>query len=83
MNKKAKNNHTNPVFEELEARLLLSADPLGVIAEPSLAALQNTVHVASEYTMMVQNHAEQSPAVVLNNSQSSNRAELVIIDSRA
>lgn len=67
MNKKVNKNETNLVFEELEARLLLSADPLAVIAETSLETSENTIHVDHGYHMMVANQAEQSPAVVLNN----------------
>jgi len=73
----------NLVFEELEARLLLSADPIAVLAESSLDSMENIIQVDSEYPIIVQSQVEQSPAVVINSPQTSHRAELVIIDSRA
>ena len=76
-------NTTSLVFEELEPRLLLSADGLAVITESSVATIQNIVHADDEHTMIVQQHAEQTSTAVLNNTQNNHRTELVILDSRA
>ena len=83
MNKKTNINNANLVFEELEPRLLLSADGLGVLTESSVATLQTLVHSESENMMIVQHQTEQSSTVIHHNVQSDNRSELVIIDSRA
>ena len=75
---KKKTHHSNKglVFEELEPRLLLSADPLAVVTESSVATVQELVIDNNEnQAAIVQATAEQSVASVRN--------ELVIIDSRA
>jgi len=83
MGKKTSVSNTNLVFEELEPRLLLSADGLAVITESSVATLQNLVHSEDEHTMIVQHHAEQTSAAVHDNTKNNHRTELVILDSRA
>ena len=83
MNKKTNINNATLVFEELEPRLLLSADGLGVITESSVATLQTLVHSENENIIIVQHQTEQSSTVIQNKVQSDNRSELVIIDSRA
>ncbi len=83
MNKKSNINNANLVFEELEPRLLLSADGLGVLTESSVATLQTLVHSENENIMIVQHQTEQSFTVVHNKTQTDSGSELVIIDSRA
>jgi len=83
MNKKTNINNANLVFEELEPRLLLSADGLGVLTESSVATLQTLVHGENENIIIVQNQTEQSSTIIHNKVQSDSRSELVIIDSRA
>ena len=83
MNKKTNIDNAKLVFEELEPRLLLSADGLGVITEASVATLQTLVHSENENIMIVQHQTEQSSTVVHNKTQTDSRSELVIIDSRA
>ena len=64
------------VFEELEPRLLLSADPLAVATDASVAIVQELVPGENEDpTAIVQSSDEQAFYSVRN--------ELVIIDSRA
>jgi hypothetical protein len=64
------------VFEELEPRLLLSADPLAVATDASVAIVQELVPGENEDpTAIVQSSDEQAFSSVRN--------ELVIIDSRA
>ena len=82
MRKKPSVSNTKLVFEELEPRILLSADGLAVITESSVATLQNIVHSDNEHTMIVQHHAEQVSTSVQSNTQNT-RTELVILDSRA
>ncbi|RKZ58972.1 MAG: hypothetical protein DRQ44_14180, partial [Gammaproteobacteria bacterium] len=76
-------NKANLVFEELEPRLLLSADGLGVLTESSVATLQTLVHGENENIIIVQHQTEQSSTVIHNKVQTDSRSELVIIDSRA
>ena len=83
MNKKANFSSAKLVFEELEPRLLLSADGLGVITEASVATLQTLVHSENENIIIVQHQTEQSSTVIHNKVQNDSRSELVIIDSRA
>ncbi len=83
MGKKTGVSSTKLVFEELEPRLLLSADGLAVITETSVATLQNLIHTDDEHTIIVQQHAEQVSTAVLNKTQDNHRTELVILDSRA
>ena len=74
--KKSHSGKTGLVFEELEPRLLLSADPLAVATDASVAVVQEHVMGNNEDTAaMVQASVEQSDGTVRN--------ELVIIDSRA
>ena len=81
MNKKTNFSNVNLVFEELEPRLLLSADPLAVITESSVATVQELVPGNDETkSFIVQQQAEQ-PSVVVQAKP--NKSELVIIDSRA
>lgn len=81
MNKKSKPSNANLLFEELEPRILLSADGLAVITESSVATTQELALGNDELnTLIVQNHAEQTSVVVQAKHHSS---ELVIIDSRA
>jgi VCBS repeat-containing protein len=82
VNKKTSVKNTNLIFEELEPRLLLSADGLAVITESSVATLQNLAHTDNEHTMIVQQHAVQTSTSVQNNTQNNHRTELVILDSR-
>ena len=82
MGKRPNVKNTGLVFEELEPRLLLSADALAVITESSVATLQNIVHSDNEHTILVQQHEEQVSTAVLNKSQHEQRTELVILDSR-
>ena len=64
------------VFEELEPKLLLSADPLAVAADADITPAKELVLDSDEVPAeIVQTHAGQSSAAV--------RDELVIIDSRA
>ena len=64
------------VFEELEPRLLLSADPLAVATDAGVAIVQELVPGENEDpTAIVQSSDEQAFSSVRN--------ELVIIDSRA
>ena len=74
MNKKTKINNANLVFEELEPRLLLSADGLGVLTEASVATLQTLVHSENENIIIVQHQTEQSSTVVHNKTQADNRS---------
>ena len=83
MNKKTNFTKANFVFEELEPRLLLSADGLGVITDSSVATVQALVHGENENIIIVQNQTEQSSTVIHNKVQTDSRSELVIIDSRA
>ncbi|MCK4705061.1 MAG: DUF4347 domain-containing protein, partial [Gammaproteobacteria bacterium] len=71
----------NLIFEELEQRLLLSADGLAVIAESSIATTQELILGDNDTnTLIVQNYAEQSSFAIQAKHHGS---ELVIIDSRA
>ena len=92
MNKKENLNNTKIDFEELEPRLLLSADGLAVITEASVATLHDLVDEDNKHTLIIQQHAEQSSVTVDKTIDSSrtadsrtanSRTELVIIDSRA
>ncbi|MDX2505510.1 MAG: LEPR-XLL domain-containing protein, partial [Gammaproteobacteria bacterium] len=83
MNKKTNIDNAKLVFEELEPRLLLSADGLGVLTEASVATLQTLVHSENENIIIVQHQTEQLSTVVQNKTQTDSRSELVIIDSRA
>ncbi|MBT8134745.1 MAG: DUF4347 domain-containing protein, partial [Gammaproteobacteria bacterium] len=81
MKKKSNISNANLLFEELEPRILLSADGLAVITESSVATTHELVLGNNEAnTLLVQNHTEQASAVVQAKHHSS---ELVIIDSRA
>ena len=81
------------VFEELEPRLLLSADGLGVITASSVDTFQDLINAENEQTFILQEFSENATAsltvdVHKNTSQSvtgssQTRTELVIIDSRA
>ncbi len=81
MKKKSSFSSASLVFEELEPRLLLSADGLAVITESSVATVQELVLGNNELdTLIVQQQAEQTSVVVPAKHHGS---ELVIIDSRA
>ena len=81
MKKKAKLSNAKLVSEELEPRLLLSADGLAVVTESSVATVHELVLGENEADkFIVQNHTEQSSVVVQAKHHGS---ELVIIDSRA
>ena len=74
--KKSRYSKAGIVFEELEPRLLLSADPLAVATDASGAIVQELVPGENEDpTAIVQSSDEQAFSSVRN--------ELVIIDSRA
>ena len=74
--KKSDYSKAGLVFEELEPRLLLSADPMAVATDASSAIVQEIVPGENEdYTAIVQSSVEQASSSVRN--------ELVIIDSRA
>jgi len=76
LKKKSLYSSAGIVFEELEPRLLLSADPLAVATESSIATVQELVLGDNEdHTTIVQSEIEQALSSVRN--------ELVIIDSRA
>ena len=95
MNKKVNFNDANLsskkfICEELEPRLLLSADGLGVITASSVDTLHNLVHENNEHTFIVQEYSEGSTVsgdvhkiAGNNNKIVTTRIELVIIDSRA
>ena len=83
MNKKVTPNNAKFVFEELEPRLLLSADGLGVITESSVATLHDLVNEDNQHTLIIQEYSERSSVAVHNAIEVSGRTELVIIDSRA
>ncbi|MCK5396218.1 MAG: DUF4347 domain-containing protein, partial [Gammaproteobacteria bacterium] len=83
MGKKTSVSNTRLVFEEIEPRLLLSADGLAVITESSVATFQNIVHSDNEHTIIVRQHDEQVSTAVLNKAHHDQRTELVILDSRA
>ena len=83
MTKKVILQNNKFVLEELEPRLLLSADGLGVITESSVATLHNLVHEDNQHTLIIQQHSEQSSISVHNTVEADSRTELVIIDSRA
>ena len=88
MNKKVTPNNAKFVFEELEPRLLLSADGLGVITESSVATLHDLVNEDNQHTLIIQEYSERSSVAVHNaievsGREVSGRTELVIIDSRA
>ena len=83
LNKKANFTKANFVFEELEPRLLLSADGLGVITESSVATVQALVHGENENIIIIQQQTEQPSTVIQNKVHTDSRSELVIIDSRA
>ncbi|MES0326966.1 MAG: DUF4347 domain-containing protein, partial [Gammaproteobacteria bacterium] len=81
LKKKNSSDKANLIFEELEQRLLLSADGLAVIAESSIATTQELAPGDNDTnTLIVQNYAEQSSVVIQAKHHGS---ELVIIDSRA
>jgi len=82
MSDKKKVRRTRLVFEELEPRLLLSADGIAAITETSIETIQKFVLSDNEHTMVVQQHAELSSTPAHENIQNK-RTELVIIDSRA
>ena len=77
MSKKKSHHHkTGLVFEELEPRLLLSADPLAVAVDAGETSVHELVVDNNEdLPAIVQTQAEQTDVSVRN--------ELVIIDSRA
>ncbi|NOQ69082.1 MAG: DUF4347 domain-containing protein, partial [Gammaproteobacteria bacterium] len=80
LNKKIKFSNTSLLFEELEPRLLLSADGLAVITEANIATSQELILGDNEIkALIVQDHTEQSPPVIKAKQHST---ELVIIDSR-
>ena len=83
MNKKTNFTKANFVFEELEPRLLLSADGIGAITESSVATALALVHGENENIIIVQQQTEQPSTVIQNKVQTDSRSELVIIDSRA
>ena len=74
--KKSRYGKAGLVFEELEPRLLLSADPLAVAAEPGDAVVKELV---------LDEHEIQDEIVLSVEEQAvlSERQELVIIDTRA
>jgi len=82
MGRKKRVKNSNLVFEELEPRLLLSADGIAAITESSVAILQSTIQSGNDHTAIVQQHAELSSTPSHDNTQNK-RTELVIIDSRA
>ena len=74
--KKSDYSKAGLVFEELEPRLLLSADPMAVATDASSAIVQEIVPGENEdITAVVQSSVEQADI--------SERNELVIIHSRA
>ena len=77
MKRKLTNTGSEIVFEELEPRLLLSADPLAVLAESSAVTLHELVVPDASATQASTQAGERAVA------QQHNTTELVIIDSRA
>jgi len=74
--KKSHYSRAGLVFEELEPRLLLSADPLAVATDANVATVQELILENDEdHSAIVQSSVDQSFSSVRN--------ELVVIDARA
>ena len=79
MKRKSRTTETKLVFEELEPRVLLSADPLAVVSESGVDAVHEQVIDNNEFNQL----SQQSSTEYNTQQQNQNRTELVIIDSRA
>ena len=79
MKRKSRNTETKIVFEELEPRVLLSADPLAVATDANVDTVHEQVIDDNEFIQVSQLSTAEHNQQQLNH----NRTELVIIDSRA
>jgi uncharacterized delta-60 repeat protein len=77
--RKSRTTETKLVFEELEPRVLLSADPLAVVSDSGVDAVHEQVIDNNEFNSLSQQSSTEHNQVQLEK----NRNELVIIDSRA
>ena len=79
MKRKSRPDKSTIVFEELEPRLLLSADPLAVATDAGADSVHEHVLSDNEHEQLLQRNADP----VSEQQDKRDRSELVIIDARA
>ena len=79
MKRKNRSKKTELIFEELEPRLLLSADPLAVATDAGVESVHEHVLSDNEHEQFLQQATDQ----LEQQQHQDKRSELVIIDARA
>ncbi|MGB5518868.1 MAG: DUF4347 domain-containing protein, partial [Gammaproteobacteria bacterium] len=79
MKRKYGHNKSELIFEELEPRLLLSADPIAVATDAGAESVHQHVLSDNDHEQLLQLNTDQQSEQQLEH----NRTELVIIDARA